>query len=104
MVRELKEALEATLGKWFEKLVAKNGTVIIDTATTVTTLNAKSITAQTDAILGAVNGYYKSAPLTNVNLTSTNNWVAIKAGIPIISPDGFVITGITLISGSIAVY
>lgn len=86
------------------KLVAQGGTQIIDTTGTFIGLEGKSIMAQTDAVILVCTGINGQIPSAIIDFKVTYNWVTIKAGIPIIAPDGCKITNITLISGSIAVY
>lgn len=91
--------------KTHAKLVAPGGTQIIDTTAAFTNLEGKTITAQSDSVISVCAGTNGQIPPTVINfMAAPYNWVNIKAGIPIIAPDGCKITSITLTSGSIAVY
>jgi len=90
------------LNKIHRKLCAQNGTLIIDDASAHTGLSNAEFIAMTDTVISVCTGVDASGDA--VDFKATYNWVTIAAGVPIIAPDGFQITAITLTSGSIALY
>ena len=97
----LEDALTRAFNRTHGKLVASNGTLIIDDTAAHTGLSGRSIIAQSDSVISVCTGKVNGAAY---DFKVTANWVTIKAGIPIIAPDNAVIEAITLTSGSIAVY
>lgn len=98
-------ALTTVINRSNTKLVATGGTRIIDTTAAFTDFEANSIMAMTDTVISVCSGINTASPGTVVSFTAAPyNWVTLRAGIPIIAPDGFKIKNITLTSGSIAVY
>lgn len=84
------------------KLTAPGGTLIIDT-TAPTACYGTELMAQSATVISACTGINLVTKLA-VDFKATYNWVTLSAGIPIIAPNNFRITSITLTSGSVAVY
>lgn len=101
-IPNLFSALVRALNPTHRKLCAQNGTKIIDDGAAYTGLSAVQFIAMTDTVIAVCTGLKPDG--TAVDFEATYNWVTIKAGVPIIAPDGYQITAITLTSGSIALY
>ena len=97
----MEDAITKANNRTHGKLVAQNGTLIIDDTAAHIGLSGRSIIAQSDSVISVCTGKVNGA---SYDFVATSNWVTIKAGIPIIAPDNAVIEAITLTSGSIAVY
>jgi len=100
--RMLFEALIKALDRTHRKLCAQNGTLIIDDASAHTGLSRTEFIAMTDTVISVCTG---TDPLGEaVDFKTAYNWITIKAGVPIVATDGYIIKEITLTSGSIALY
>ena len=99
----LEEALTVALNRTHSKLVAQNGTLIIDDTNAHTGLSGRSIIAQSDSVIAVCTGL-RNGVAFDFKANAGSNWVTIKAGIPIIGGDNDIIQAITLTSGSIALY
>jgi len=95
-------AILHALNKIHRKLCGQNGTLIIDDTNAHTGLSGAEFIAMTDTVISVCTGV--DAAGNAVDFEATYNWVTIKAGVPIIAPDGCEINAITLTSGSIALY
>lgn len=101
--RMLFEALIKALDRTHRKLCAQNGTIVIDDIFAHTGLTGTEFIAMTDTVISVCTGTDPAGNAIDFKSASFN-WVTIKAGIPIIAPDGYIIKAITLTSGSIALY
>lgn len=101
-IPNLFSALVRALNPTHRKLCASNGTKIIDDTAAYTALSAVEFIAMTDTVIAVCTGI--NSKNEAVNFRTAYNWITIKAGVPIIAPDGHQITAITLTSGSIALY